>query len=124
MVDFIFHSVCNGTCNAIGRSYNPFLPVIWINLIHETVRPGFLNTGLSNRNAGVAQWLERHVANVIVVGSNPITRSLPQKEQNCFGAFTRRRLLGAGIFLLWRIFYPEAILDPSPGGCLNPRCSQ
>ncbi len=26
-------------------------------------------------NAGVAQWLERHVANVNVVGSNPITRS-------------------------------------------------
>ena len=26
--------------------------------------------------AGVAQWLERHVANVNVVGSNPITRSL------------------------------------------------
>ena len=25
--------------------------------------------------AGVAQWLERHVANVNVVGSNPITRS-------------------------------------------------
>ncbi len=27
-------------------------------------------------DAGVAQWLERHVANVNVVGSNPITRSL------------------------------------------------
>ena len=30
----------------------------------------------AQRNAGVAQWLERHVANVNVVGSNPITRSL------------------------------------------------
>ena len=87
--------------------------------------PGSLRLeGTFSQNAGVAQWLERHVANVNVVGSNPITRFLPQKEQNCFGAFTRRRLLGAGIFLLWRIFYPEAILDPSPGGCLNPRCSQ
>ena len=34
--------------------------------------------GLFRRNAGVAQWLERHVANVNVVGSNPITRFLPQ----------------------------------------------
>ena len=83
MVDFIYHSVCNGTCNAIGRSYNPILPVKWINLIHETVRPGGLGTGLSRRNAGVAQWLERHVANVNVVGSNPITRFLPPLEQTC-----------------------------------------
>ena len=28
----------------------------------------------STSTAGVAQWLERHVANVNVVGSNPITR--------------------------------------------------
>ncbi len=30
----------------------------------------------SGKHAGVAQWLERHVANVNVVGSIPITRSV------------------------------------------------
>ena len=37
--------------------------------------PGSLRLeGTFSQNAGVAQWLERHVANVNVVGSNPITR--------------------------------------------------
>lgn len=34
---------------------------------------GFLEVQ-SFQNAGVAQWLERHVANVNVDGSNPFTR--------------------------------------------------
>ena len=36
----------------------------------------------AQRNAGVAQWLERHVANVNVVGSNPITRSLNRNARS------------------------------------------
>ena len=74
MLDFIFHSVCNGTCNAIGPSYNPILPINWINLIQETAPSEGHRFGLSNRNAGVAQWLERHVANVNVGRSNRLTR--------------------------------------------------
>ena len=44
----------------------------------ETYNPGmFLLQGRSPvRNAGVAQLVEHDVANVVVVGSNPITRSL------------------------------------------------
>ena len=30
--------------------------------------------------AGVAQMVERHVANVNVAGSNPVTRSIPLKN--------------------------------------------
>ncbi len=56
-------------CKAIARPYNSEIPVI-PEAVSCTVE------GCSTWNqAGVAQLAEHDVANVVVVGSNPITRS-------------------------------------------------
>jgi hypothetical protein len=59
--------------------------------------PDFL---AADRGAGVAQLVEHHVANVVVVGSNPITRSIfvfgiPQLELvGQYGVTVTRRTRG------------------------------
>ncbi len=47
-------------------------------------------------NAGVAQLVERHVANVIVDGSSPFTRSLTTADSKCQPLFILRTGRGLG----------------------------
>ena len=55
-----------GSCVLDFETYNPGLP--------NFPKMKLVNLAIYTSIAGVAQWLERHVANVNVVGSNPITR--------------------------------------------------
>ena len=58
-------------------------------------------------NAGVAQLVERHVANVIVDGSSPFTRSLTTADSKCQPLFILRtgRELGRLGFDSWAWFF-------------------
>jgi hypothetical protein len=63
-----FDGVGHGsTCSTYFPTYNPSL---------QNSEPLRFRNQLERINAGVAQWLEHHVANVNVEGSNPFTRSL------------------------------------------------
>ena len=63
-----FDGVGHGsTCSTHFPTYNPSL---------QNLNPFRVQKRLEWINAGVAQWLEHHVANVNVEGSNPFTRSL------------------------------------------------
>ena len=67
MVNFTGWANYGGTCTPVIPAYNPIL------LVELIVRFSKFGRGF---HAGVAQWLEHHVANVNVEGSNPFTRSL------------------------------------------------
>ena len=54
----------------------------WSNgAVCKTVVRGFKSHSSFQYHAGVAQLVERHVANVIVVGSTPITRSKQHQDK-------------------------------------------
>lgn len=66
-------------CVSVSGFYNLKIPFLSSNPLMVSGglpnRPDFGDIGGYRRFAGVAQLVEHNVANVVVVGSNPITRS-------------------------------------------------
>ena len=65
-------------CNTLPRAYNPVdlcRSALASRERGQAIAHVVLKSPRGRLSAGVAQLVEHHVANVVVVGSNPITRS-------------------------------------------------
>ena len=115
MVDFIYHSDCNGTCNAIGRSYNPFLPLKWIVLIQDKQCPGVLDQRTFQPKCGCSS----------VARASRCQRECRGFEshhplfapEHVSGFSTTRGLIDSAVFLMRPKFRSETVFSPG----LHPR---